>query len=69
MKISDIEFQGDGSKQRSTHTANDRVDFRMLIKDFAKEFSTRVEMKQVGFRQEAARLGGIGSCGELCLLG
>jgi cell fate regulator YaaT (PSP1 superfamily) len=49
------------------YTANDRIDFRLLIKDFAKEFSTRIEMKQVGFRQEAARLGGIGSCGrELC---
>jgi cell fate regulator YaaT (PSP1 superfamily) len=67
MKISDIEFQGDGSKATFYYTANDRVDFRMLIKDFAKEFSTRIEMKQVGFRQEAARLGGIGSCGrELC---
>ncbi len=67
MKISDIEFQGDGSKATFYYTANDRVDFRLLIKDFAKEFSTRIEMKQVGFRQEAARLGGIGSCGrELC---
>jgi cell fate regulator YaaT (PSP1 superfamily) len=67
MKISDIEFQGDGSKATFYYTANERVDFRLLIKDFAKEFSTRVEMKQVGFRQEAARLGGIGSCGrELC---
>lgn len=67
MKISDIEFQGDGSKATFYYTANDRVDFRLLIKDFAREFSTRVEMKQVGFRQEAARLGGIGSCGrELC---
>ena len=67
MKISDIEFQGDGSKATFYYTASDRVDFRLLIKDFAKEFSTRVEMKQVGFRQEAARLGGIGSCGrELC---
>ena len=67
MKISDIEFQGDGSKATFYYTANDRIDFRMLIKDFAREFSTRIEMKQVGFRQEAARLGGIGSCGrELC---
>lgn len=67
MKISDIEFQGDGSKATFYYTANDRVDFRQLIKDFAREFSTRIEMKQVGFRQEAARLGGIGSCGrELC---
>lgn len=67
MKISDIEFQGDASKATFYYTANDRIDFRLLIKDFAKEFSTRIEMKQVGFRQEAARLGGIGSCGrELC---
>jgi cell fate regulator YaaT (PSP1 superfamily) len=67
MKISDIEFQGDGSKATFYYTANDRVDFRLLIKDFAKAFSTRIEMKQVGFRQEASRLGGIGSCGrELC---
>lgn len=67
MKISDIEYQGDGSKATFYYTANERVDFRQLIKDFAKEFSIRIEMKQVGFRQEAARLGGIGSCGrELC---
>lgn len=67
MKISDIEFQGDGSKATFYYTANDRVDFRQLIKEFAREFSIRIEMKQVGFRQEAARLGGIGSCGrELC---
>ncbi|MEO0058625.1 MAG: hypothetical protein RLZZ312_272 [Bacteroidota bacterium] len=67
MKISDIEFQGDGSKATFYYTAEDRIDFRLLIKDFAKEFSARIEMKQVGFRQEASRLGGIGSCGrELC---
>ncbi|MFL1894350.1 stage 0 sporulation family protein [Aquimarina sp. 2-A2] len=67
MKISDIEFQGDGSKATFYYTAEDRVDFRQLIKEFAHEFSTRIEMRQVGFRQEAARLGGIGSCGrELC---
>jgi cell fate regulator YaaT (PSP1 superfamily) len=67
MKISDIEFQGDGSKATFYYTAEDRVDFRQLIKEFAGAFSTRIEMKQVGFRQEAARLGGIGSCGrELC---
>ncbi|MFT4697972.1 MAG: cell fate regulator YaaT (PSP1 superfamily) [Flavobacteriaceae bacterium] len=67
MKISDIEYQGDGSKVIFYYTAEERVDFRQLIKDLAKAFSTRVEMKQVGFRQEAARLGGIGSCGrELC---
>jgi cell fate regulator YaaT (PSP1 superfamily) len=67
MKISDIEYQGDGSKTTFYYTAEERVDFRQLIRDFASAFSTRVEMKQVGFRQEAARLGGIGSCGrELC---
>ena len=67
MKISDIEFQGDGSKATFYYTANDRIDFRLLIKEFAREFSARIEMKQVGLRQEAARLGGIGSCGrELC---
>ncbi len=67
MKISDIEFQGDGSKAIFYYTANDRVDFRQLIKEFAQIFKIRIEMKQVGFRQEASRLGGIGSCGrELC---
>ena len=67
MKISDIEFQGDGSKATFYYTAEERVDFRQLIKEFAHEFNTRIEMRQVGFRQEAARLGGIGSCGrELC---
>ena len=67
MKISDVEFQGDGSKATFYYTANDRVDFRQLIKEFAQDFKIRIEMKQVGFRQEAARLGGIGSCGrELC---
>ena len=67
MKISDIEFQGDGSKATFYYTAEDRVDFRELIKVYAREFKTRIEMRQVGFRQEAARLGGIGSCGrELC---
>ncbi len=67
MKISDVEFQGDGSKATFYYTANDRVDFRQLIKEFAQDFKIRIEMKQVGFRQEASRLGGIGSCGrELC---
>ena len=67
MKISDIEFQGDGSKATFYYTAEDRVDFRQLIKDYAREFAIRIEMKQVGFRQEASRLGGVGSCGrELC---
>ena len=67
MKISDIEFQGDASKATFYYTAEERVDFRELIKVYAREFKTRIEMRQVGFRQEAARLGGIGSCGrELC---
>jgi cell fate regulator YaaT (PSP1 superfamily) len=67
MKISDVEFQGDGSKATFYYTADERVDFRQLIKEMAKAFSTRIEMRQIGFRQEAARLGGIGSCGrELC---
>ena len=67
MKLSDIEFQGDGNKATFYYTADDRVDFRMLIKELASTFKIRVEMKQVGLRQEAARLGGIGSCGrELC---
>jgi len=67
MKISDIEFQGDASKATFYYTAEERVDFRQLIKEFAQEFRTRIEMRQIGFRQEAARLGGIGSCGrELC---
>ncbi|WP_223550206.1 regulatory iron-sulfur-containing complex subunit RicT [Aestuariivivens sp. NBU2969] len=67
MKISDIEFQGDASKATFYYTAEERVDFRELIKVFAREFRIRIEMKQVGFRQEASRLGGIGSCGrELC---
>lgn len=67
MKISDVEFQGDGSKVVFYYTAESRVDFRQLIKEFAYEFKTRIEMKQIGFRQEASRLGGIGSCGrELC---
>lgn len=67
MKISDIEFQGDGSKATFYYTAEGRVDFRQLIKEFAQSFRTRIEMRQIGLRQEAARLGGIGSCGrELC---
>ena len=67
MKLSDVEFQGDGSKATFYYTADDRVDFRQLIKDMAKAFSIRIEMRQIGYRQEAQRLGGIGSCGrELC---
>ncbi len=67
MKLSDVEYQGDGNKATFYYTADDRVDFRQLIRDFASAFSIRIEMKQVGLRQEAARLGGVGSCGrELC---
>ncbi|HJN53833.1 MAG TPA: regulatory iron-sulfur-containing complex subunit RicT [Flavobacteriaceae bacterium] len=67
MKISDVEYQGDGNKIAFYYTADDRVDFRELIKLFAREFKSRIEMKQVGLREEASRLGGIGSCGrELC---
>ncbi|MEJ2162375.1 MAG: regulatory iron-sulfur-containing complex subunit RicT [Robiginitalea sp.] len=67
MKISDVEFQGDGSKATFYYTSEERVDFRQLIKDMAKAFGIRIEMRQIGYRQEAQRLGGIGSCGrELC---
>ncbi len=67
MKISDVEFQGDNTKATFYYTADDRVDFRELIKVMAEEFKIRIEMRQIGARQEAARLGGIGSCGrELC---
>lgn len=67
MKLSDVEFQGDGKKATFFYTADERVDFRELIKKLADEFRVRIEMRQIGMRQEAARLGGIGSCGrELC---
>ena len=67
MKISDVEYQGDMSKAIFYYTADGRVDFRQLIKDMASEFRIRIEMKQIGSRQESSRLGGIGSCGrELC---
>ena len=67
MKISDIEYQGDGSKITFYYTAEGRVDFRQLIKEYAAVFRAKVDMKQIGYRQEAAKLGGIGSCGrELC---
>lgn len=67
MKISDVEYQGDLSKATFYYTADDRVDFRQLIKDMADAFKVRIEMRQIGARQESARLGGIGSCGrELC---
>jgi cell fate regulator YaaT (PSP1 superfamily) len=67
MKLSDVEYQGDGKKATFFYTADERVDFRELIKKLADEFKVRIEMRQIGMRQEAARLGGIGSCGrELC---
>lgn len=67
MKIHDVEYQGDETKAVFYYTAQERVDFRQLIKVLAEEFKVRVEMRQIGARQEAARLGGIGSCGrELC---
>ena len=67
MKISDVEYQADLTKATFYYTAEGRVDFRQLIKDLADEFKIRIEMRQIGARQEAARLGGIGSCGrELC---
>ncbi len=67
MKISDVEYQGDKSKAIFYYTADGRVDFRELIKVMASQFSVRIEMRQIGARQEASRLGGIGSCGrELC---
>jgi cell fate regulator YaaT (PSP1 superfamily) len=67
MKLSDVEFQGDGRKATFYYTAEGRVDFRQLIKDMASVFGIRIEMRQIGLREEASRLGGIGSCGrELC---
>ncbi len=67
MKLSDIEFQADNTKATFFYSAEDRVDFRELIKMLASEFKIRIEMKQISLRQEAGRLGGIGSCGrELC---
>lgn len=67
MKLSDVEYQGDKSKAIFYYTAEARVDFRELIKVLAEEFRVRIEMRQIGARQEASRLGGIGSCGrELC---
>jgi len=67
MKLSDVEFQADNTKAIFYYSAEERVDFRELIKTLANEFKVRVEMKQISLRQEAGRLGGIGSCGrELC---
>jgi len=70
MKIGDVEFQGDGNKAIFYYIADERVDFRQLIKVFAETFRIRIEMKQIGARQEAGRIGGIGPCGrELCCAG
>jgi cell fate regulator YaaT (PSP1 superfamily) len=67
MKIGDVEFQGDRRKATFYYTADGRVDFRELIRHYAKEFKIKIEMRQIGARQESARIGGIGSCGrELC---
>jgi cell fate regulator YaaT (PSP1 superfamily) len=70
MKIGDVEYQGDGNKAIFYYIADERVDFRQLIKDLAEAFRVRIEMKQIGARQEAGRIGGIGPCGrELCCSG
>ena len=67
MKIGDIEYQGDKRKATFYYTAEGRVDFRELVRVFAKEYRVKIEMRQIGSRQESARIGGIGSCGrELC---
>ncbi len=67
MKLSDVEFQADNSKATFYYSANERIDYRELIRVLASEFKIRVEMRQISLRQEAGRLGGIGSCGrELC---
>ncbi len=67
MKVGDVEYQADGRKATFYYTADERVDFRDLIKFYAKEFKVKIEMRQIGARQEAGRIGGIGTCGrELC---
>lgn len=67
LKLGDVEFQGDKKKATFYYTAEGRVDFRELVKEYAKEFKVKIEMRQIGARQESARIGGIGSCGrELC---
>ena len=64
MKIGDVEYQGDGNKAIFYYIADERVDFRQLIKDLASAFHIRIEMKQIGARQEAGRIGGTGPCGR-----
>ncbi len=67
MKIGDVEYQGNGKKITIYYTSEERVDFRQLIKEYARVFRMRIEMRQIGMRQESSRIGGIGSCGrELC---
>lgn len=67
MKMNDVEYQGDGTKATFYYTAEERVDFRELIKILAEQFGVRIEMRQIGMRQEASNLGGMGTCGrELC---
>ncbi len=67
MKVGDVEYQGDNRKATFYYTAEGRIDFRELIRHFAKDFKVKVEMRQIGARQESAKIGGIGSCGrELC---
>ncbi len=67
MKVGDIEFQGDGKKATFFYTADNRIDFRELVRQYAGAFKVKIEMRQIGARQEAGRIGGIGSCGrELC---
>ena len=67
MKVTDVEYQGDGTKATVYYTAEDRIDFRGIVRTMSDRFKVRVEMKQIGTRQEAGRIGGIGSCGrELC---
>ena len=67
MKVGDVEYQGDKRKATIYYTAEGRVDFRELVRSFVREFKVKIEMRQIGARQESARIGGIGSCGrELC---
>ena len=67
MKVTDVEFQGDGRKATIYYTADNRIDFRQLVRQFSHQLRVKIEMRQIGPRQESARLGGIGSCGrELC---
>jgi len=67
MKVGDVEFQGDGKKATFYYTSNARVDFRELVKRYVSQFKIKIEMRQIGSRQEAQRIGGVGSCGrELC---